>query len=87
MGEHGIEDDEERAAAGDEGDLGRHAGGAEAGIEGLERRVVADGGEGGHVEDGPDGGAAAPGGAGAAQGAAVAVEGGDADEGGDLAAG
>ena len=43
MGEHGIEDDEELAAAGDEGDLGRLAGGAEAGIEGLERRVVADG--------------------------------------------
>ena len=55
-------------------------------VEGLERGVAADGGQGRHVQRGADAGAAAHDHAAAAEGAAVAVDRRHADQGRDLAA-
>ena len=83
----GVADHQELAHAGDEGHLGRLAGGDEALIEGLEVGVAAGGRQGGHVERGAHLGAPAPAAAAPAPGAAVAIEGRDPDQGGDLLAG
>src|SRR3954471_13616730 len=71
--EDGVEDAEEAAHAGDDGDLFGAAAGDELLVVGLEHRVPADGGEGRHVEDIADGGPAACDGPVAAHLAAVAV--------------
>jgi hypothetical protein len=54
MADHGVEDGQQFAHDGDEGDLGGFAGGAEPEITGAERRIVAGGHQGGHVEGGAD---------------------------------
>ena len=47
---HGVEDAQQLAHAGDEGNLRAFAGGDEALVEGPNDRVEACGGEGGHVQ-------------------------------------
>jgi len=84
--EHGVDDGEELAHDGDEGDFGRLARRTQALIEGAERGVVPCGDQRGHVEGGAYGCATAPDLTATPPLAAVAVEGGDADEGGDGAA-
>ena len=83
--EDGVEDDQELTHGGGDGDLGGLAAGDEARIEGADRGIAADGGEGRHVQGLADAGAAAEDHAPAAEGAAVAVDRGDTDEAGDLA--
>src|SRR5215210_6502071 len=81
--EHDVEDGEEFADAGDDGDLVELAGGDEAVVEGAHGRIEADGGAGGHPEAGADGGAATGAAALATRGATSAIERSDTDEGGD----
>src|SRR5262252_6150803 len=57
------------------------------GVEGFDRRVGADGGDGGHVQYAPDLGAATPDATAAAYGSAVAIERGQTSEGSNLFAG
>ena len=85
MFHHGIEDGEQFMHGGDAGDFAGCAGGTQALIEGANDGVVAAGDDGGHVEGGANGGAAAPSGAGARAGATIAIERGDADQGRELA--
>ena len=86
-GDDGIEDDEEFAETSDEGELPGFASGEEASLEGFERRVVAGGGDGSHVQSGADGSPPTPNHALAPQGAGVSGERRDADEGRELASG
>ncbi len=70
---------------GDAGDFAGCAGGTQALIEGANDGVVLAGDDGGHVEGGANGRAAAPGGARPRAGATIAIERGDADQGRELA--
>src|SRR5271167_2312051 len=83
--QEGDEDAEHFSADGDDRHFGCFALGDEALAEGHQGRVAAGGGQGGHVEDPADFGAAAPDGSLAGALSAVVVEGGDADEGGEFA--
>jgi hypothetical protein len=82
----GVEDDEELSGDGDEGELGRLAGLAQALVEGAQDGVEARAVHGREVERGADGGPAPADVAHPAQLPAVAGEGSDADQGGDLSA-
>ena len=82
----GIAEHQQLAHAGGQRHLGGLPGRDQALIEGADDRIGTGGGDGGHIEDGADGGAPAPDAAAAAPGAAVAIEGGDPDQGGNLAA-
>ena len=73
--DQGMENRQELAHTGREGDLGGFPGGAQAMVEGRHNRVVPDGGDGGHVEHGAHVGAAAPDGAAPPEGPAVVVQG------------
>src|SRR5680860_1726862 len=86
IAEDGVEDGEELAHAGGDGDLGWPAAPDQASVESLQRGIAADGGQGRHVQGGADAGAAAHDHATAAEAAAVAVDRRDPDQGGDLAA-
>ena len=83
----GVAEDEQLAHAGDEGHLGRLAGGDEALVVAPQAGIEARGGQGGHVQDSADRGAPAPAAAAPAPGAAVAIEGRHPDQRGDLLAG
>ena len=83
---HLVEDGQEFADAGDEGDLEGFAGGDETVVEGADFVVGTGGGQGGHVERVAQGGAAAGDHAFALVLAGVAVEGLHAGEGGDFLA-
>ena len=83
----GVAEHQQLAHAGDQGHLGRLAGGDEALVVGPQAGIEARGGQGGHVQHGTDRSAPAPAAAAPTPGAAVAVEGGHADQGGDLLAG
>ena len=50
--DHGIKYGQKLAHAGNQRDLGQFAGGLQALIEGFDGRIVAGGGEGGHVKAG-----------------------------------
>ena len=81
--EHGVEDNDQLAHAGDEGDLGLLAPGAQALVVGLEHRIVLGGGaHDRHKEELAELAASAPDVALAFALAAVVVEGRGADEGG-----
>src|SRR5882672_4640052 len=86
IAQHGVEDGEQLAHGGDEGEAGGFAGVAQTAVEGLERRVVLDGDQASHVERRPDLDAAPLDLSPAAVSAAVPVHRGDAGEGGDLVA-
>ena len=86
VSQDGVEDDDELARTGDEGLLAGFAGGSELGVIRGDDRVGAAGDQGGHIEAGMHGDAAAGDGAAGAQRAAVAVDRGDVDQRGDLAA-
>ena len=49
IAEDGVEDDQELAHAGGDGDFGRPAAPDQALVEGLQRRIAANGGQGRHV--------------------------------------
>ena len=74
MLEHRIEDREQLAHAGREGDLGRLAGRAQPLIEGGQDEIAAHGRQGAHIERGADLRLPALDGAAPAQGAAIAIE-------------
>ncbi len=82
-----VEEAEEFSGGGEEGDFGGFAGLAEALVEGGQRGVGTDDGEGGQVEGTTDSGATAADVAVAGARAAVVVVGSEAREGADLAAG
>ena len=86
LAEQGVEQADELAHDGDEGDLGRLAAGEESFVEGLGRGFATDCGQGRHGEQVARLGAAAADGAAAAVLAGVAVEGSEAEEGSGLAA-
>src|SRR6266404_3737569 len=86
VAQHGVENGEQLAHGGDEGEAGRFAGVAQMAIEGLEHRVVLDGDQAGHVERRPNLDPTSLDLALAAVSAAVAVHWGDAGEGRDLVA-
>jgi hypothetical protein len=83
--EDGVEDGEEFAHASGDGDFGGAAAGDEAGVEGTDGGVAADGGEGWHVQGRADAGASTQDHTSSAEGTTVAVDRGDADEARDLA--
>src|SRR6185312_13764343 len=87
VADDGVEGHRDFSHAGDERDLAGFSVVAEPPVEGFDGGVVADGAQGGDVEDVADADAAASDGTVAAPGAAVAVDGRDADEGGGLVAG
>lgn len=83
--EHGVEDYEQLAHTGSENDLGLFAAAAGSALsQSLGKRsdvfVAAFGGEGGHVQSVPDGGASSPDGSGSDEKSAVVIEGSDADK-------
>lgn len=80
--EHVIEEDDEFADDGGEGDELAFPRGQEAIVEGFEDGIAAAGGESGHVESTPDGDAAPGDAPQALVGAAIAIVGGDAGESG-----
>jgi hypothetical protein len=82
VGEQAVEEDDEFAHDGGEGDFGGFASFAQALVKDAQDGVVADGGEGGHVEDVADRFAPAGNAAGAGIGAAILVVGSDACQGG-----
>ena len=84
--DHGIENGEQFANGRDEGDLFGFADCAQVPVESANHRVVAGGGQGGHVQGSAHLGAASPHSALASELATVAVERGHADEDRDLAA-
>ena len=86
VSEDGVEDGEQFAHGGDEGEFLGSAGGDEALVDGLDLVVVSAGGEGRHVQDVADGDAAAGDHAPATEAAAVAVDWCDADQCGDASA-
>src|SRR5947209_12483984 len=86
VADHGVEDGEELAHHGREGELFSFSGGGQPLVERLKKGIVAAGDEGGHVEGTAHLGPAAPGRALATHFSAVAVEGSDADQGSDLLA-
>ena len=86
LAEQGVEQADELAHDGDEGDLVRLAAGEESFVEGLGRGFATDRGQGRHVEQVARLGAAAADGAAAAVLAGVAVEGSEAEQGSGLAA-
>src|SRR6266571_1842512 len=86
VAQDGVEDGEELAHGGGEGNFAGTPGGDQALIEGTDGRVVFGGGKGGHVENAANAGAAAGNHASAPKGAAIAGKGGEADEGGDASA-
>src|SRR5262245_11734451 len=81
-----VEDGEELPQRGNQGDLRRMPGGAEALVEGGQGRVMASGSERGHVEHPTHGTPAPPDGTPAPEGATVLIERCDAHQGGDLPA-
>src|SRR5688572_19198585 len=74
IAQDGVEDGEELADAGGERELGRLATADEALVEGLDRGLAPDRGQGRHVGGGADSAAAAREDPAAAEGAAVAVD-------------
>jgi hypothetical protein len=86
VAQHGIEDGQQLAHGGDEGQMGGFAGFAQTAIEALECGIVLDADEASHVERRPDLDATALDFTLAAISAAVVVDWGDANQGGDLVA-
>jgi len=86
MFHHGIQDRQQLAHTGRQGDLFGFARGAQALIKGLKHRVVPHRDQGTHGQGSAHGGASAPDGAAAPQGATVAIAGGNPSQGGDALA-
>ena len=86
VSEDGIEDDDELSHAGGESLFAGFAGGSQLGVVSGDEWIGAAGDQGGHVERGAHGRAAAGDGAAPAQGAAVAIDRCHADQRGDFAA-
>src|SRR5262249_21912633 len=86
VAQNGIEDGQQLAHRGDEGEAGRVAGSAPTAIEALERRIMLDRDQAGHVERGADLDTAPLDLALAAKSAAVPVYRGDTGQGSDLVA-
>ena len=84
VSDQGTEDGEEFVHGGDEGEFLVLSPEEKLLIEVFDDGVASDGGEGGHVECGADGGSTAPDGLFASKGSAVAVDRRDPDEQGDL---
>ena len=82
--EHGVEDDEQFAQAGDHDDLKRFPGRFETLGERLDDRIATSCGEGGHVQNATDRGSSAPDGTFAMKVPAVAIEGSQAGQGHDF---
>src|SRR6476659_1116657 len=86
VSKHGVEDREELAHGGGEGDFPGAAGRHEALVKGPDRRVVLDRRQGGHVQHAPDVGPAAPDHPAPAEGSAVTGDWRQAGQGRDAAA-
>ena len=86
MFHHGVQDRQPLAHTGRQGHLLGVAGGTSADVEGFEHRVVLDGDQRPHRQDGAPRGAPAPDGAAPPQGATVAIEGGHPAQGGEALA-
>jgi hypothetical protein len=86
VSEHGVEDGEELAHRGGEGDFAGSPGSHEAPVKSADRGVVLDRGQGGHVQHAPDVGPAAHDHPASSEGAAVAGDRRQAGQGRDAAA-